>query len=435
MRSDIYKGIQDAVVRVGTRASKAEYCNKSNAIKYLFKYVNKGPDRVAVGVTKEASSGEDAQRWPSVMRLTFYLPGEQNIIFKNDDDLEEIVKEEEGKCTMFLAWMEANKKFESGQILIYAEFPNQFVYDRKVRRGCTTYESIRTANGITYSSFQDACYSMGLLCDDREFITAINEKNLCLIEIEKILNSNARSLRDYQSMPYLEMSDVRLFQNKLIKEELAYGTNELTHTNLYTEQKMIHEQRLVFNEILNAVITDSGGFYFVYGHGGCSKTFIWNGLSSAIRSRGNIVLNVASSGIASLLLPGGRTTHSRFSIPITITDESTCNIKHGSLKAELLIQSNLIIWDEAPILNKMCFEALDRTPRDLMLVTDQHKTHQSFGSKVVVLGGDFRQILPVIPKGSRHDILTSTINSSHLWSFCKVLKLHMEASNAFFELR
>ncbi|XP_016178631.1 uncharacterized protein LOC107621107 [Arachis ipaensis] len=89
-----------------------EYCNKSNAIKYLFKYVNKGPDRVAVGVTKEASSGEDAhvideikqfydckylsaceavwrtlaydiyQRWPSVMRLTFHLPGEQNIIFK-----------------------------------------------------------------------------------------------------------------------------------------------------------------------------------------------------------------------------------------------------------------------------------------------------------------------------------------------------------------
>ncbi|XP_072077991.1 uncharacterized protein [Arachis hypogaea] len=269
-----------------------------------------------------------------------------------------------------------------------------------VQRGCTTYESIRTVNGITYSSFQDACYSMGLLCDDREFIVAINEvaelasghqlrklfamlpisnsisnpervwnatwtlladgilyerrkalknqglnmtddelKNLCLIEIEKILNSNTRSLRDYQSMPYPEMSHVRLFQNKLIEEELAYDTNDLTHTNLYTEQKMTHEQRLVFDEILNAVITDSGGFYFVYGHGGCGKTFIWNGLSSAIRSRGKIVLNVASSGIASLLLPGGRTAHSRFSIPITITDESTCNIKHGSLKAELLIQN------------------------------------------------------------------------------------------------
>ncbi|XP_072081229.1 uncharacterized protein [Arachis hypogaea] len=361
------------------------------------------------------------QRWPSVMRLTFYLHGEQNIIFKNDDDLEKIVEEEEEKCTMFLIWMEANKKFESGQILTYAEFSNQFVYDRKVRewhlrkreysigklnyvppsagdiyymrillavqRGCITYESIRTVNGITYSSFQDTCYSMGLLCDDRELITAINE-------------------------------------NKLIEEELAYDTKELTHTNLYTEQKMTHEQRLVFDEILNAVITDSGSFYFVYGDGGCGKTFIWNGLSSAIRSIGKIVLNVASSGIASLLLPSGRMTHFRFSIPITITDESTCNIKYGSLKAELLIQSSLIIWDETPILNKMCFEALDRTLRDLMSVTNQHKTHQPFGSKVVALGGNFKQIFLVVPKGSRHDILTTTVNSSHLWSFCKVLKLH-----------
>ena len=85
---------------------------------------------------------------------------------------------------------------------------------------------------------------------------------------------------------------------------------------------MTHEQRLVFDEILNAVIANSGSFYFVYGHGGCGKTFIWNGLSSAIRSRGKIVLNVASSGIASLLLPGGRTAHSKFSIPIIITDSS-----------------------------------------------------------------------------------------------------------------
>ncbi|XP_057759363.1 uncharacterized protein LOC130979834 [Arachis stenosperma] len=70
------------------------------------------------------------------------------------------------------------------------------------------------------------------------------------------------------------------------------------------------------------------------------------------------------------------------------------------------------------------FKALDRTLRNLMSVTDQHKTHQPFGGKIVVLGADFRQILSVISKGSRHDILASAINSSHLWSFCKVLKLH-----------
>ncbi|PNX56072.1 ATP-dependent DNA helicase PIF1 [Trifolium pratense] len=46
-----------------------------------------------------------------------------------------------------------------------------------------------------------------------------------------------------------------------------------------------------------------------------------------------------------------------------------------------------------------------------------------FGGKVVVLGGDFCQILPVIPKGTRHEIVHSAINSSHLWSYCEVLTL------------
>ncbi|XP_057450927.1 uncharacterized protein LOC130742851 [Lotus japonicus] len=75
------------------------------------------------------------------------------------------------------------------------------------------------------------------------------------------------------------------------------------------------------------------------------------------------------------------------------------------------------------MLNKWCFEALDRTLNDIM------KSHQSvdsgmpFGGKVVVLGGDFRQILPVIQKGSRSEIVSATINSSYLWKQCHVLKL------------
>ena len=46
-----------------------------------------------------------------------------------------------------------------------------------------------------------------------------------------------------------------------------------------------------------------------------------------------------------------------------------------------------------------------------------------FGGKLIVFGGDFRQILPVVPKGSRHDIVFATINSSYLWGSCKVLTL------------
>jgi len=45
------------------------------------------------------------------------------------------------------------------------------------------------------------------------------------------------------------------------------------------------------------------------------KTFLWHTIINRLRSDGLIVLVVASSGIASLLLPGGRIAHSRFKNP------------------------------------------------------------------------------------------------------------------------
>ena len=75
------------------------------------------------------------------------------------------------------------------------------------------------------------------------------------------------------------------------------------------------------------------------------------------------------------------------------------------------------------MLNKLCFEALDKTLRDIMRTIGQGSMDKPFGGKCVVLGGDFRHILPVIQKGSRQDIVTATINSSYLWDYCKILKL------------
>ena len=59
-------------------------------------------------------------------------------------------------------------------------------------------------------------------------------------------------------------------------------------------------------------------FFFLYGYGGMGKSYIWKTVSSYIRSKGEIVVNVALSGIASLLLTGSMTTHSRFRIPINL---------------------------------------------------------------------------------------------------------------------
>jgi hypothetical protein len=82
------------------------------------------------------------------------------------------------------------------------------------------------------------------------------------------------------------------------------------------------------------------------------------------------MLVVASSGIASLLLLGGRTTHSRFKISIDLQDESTCNITQHMKVAELVRKADLIIWDEAPMMDCRTFEAVDWTLHDLMQLDD-----------------------------------------------------------------
>jgi len=63
-----------------------------------------------------------------------------------------------------------------------------------------------------------------------------------------------------------------------------------------------------------------------------------------------------------------------------------------------LIETRWIIWDETPMMNRMCFEAFDKTLRDVMRTINEGNSQQVFGGKVVVLGGDFRQILPVVKK-------------------------------------
>jgi ATP-dependent DNA helicase PIF1 len=60
---------------------------------------------------------------------------------------------------------------------------------------------------------------------------------------------------------------------------------------------------------MDAVEQQKGGVFFLHGYGGTGKTYMWRTLASYLRSQKKIVLTVASSGIASLLLSGGRTAH------------------------------------------------------------------------------------------------------------------------------
>ncbi|XP_058766740.1 uncharacterized protein LOC131640353 [Vicia villosa] len=475
------------------------------------------------------------------------MEGENSVYYKDYEQVGDVLLKPSVTESMFTAWFEANKTYEEARLLTYGDFVSKFVYHKRsrswkprkrgytigrliwvpqstgelfylrmmltVKKGPLCYQDIKTVDGKKCKTFRDACFAMGFLQDDREFVEAIKEAHLwgsgpflrklfvtmllsgsmnrpehvwrktwrylsdgilydqrllarnqgltmsdaelkerTLMAIETLLQNNNRSLKDFKPMPVPKEDVIFFTGNRLLYDERQYDVVEqhqifehlsaslTSNMTLLLQQfrivKLLHyinkavwkhllyidEQRGIFEEIMDAVEKQQGGVFFLYGYGGTGKTFMWKTLSAALRSKKKIVLPVASSGIASLLLPGGRTAHSRFRIPIPTLENSICNIEKQDDLAGLLKMTDLIIWDEAPMANKFCFESLDKSLRDIMSGIP-HASKKVFGGKVVVFGGDFRQILPVIPRGTRSDIIHATINASYIWDHCKVLRL------------
>ena len=95
-----------------------------------------------------------------------------------------------------------------------------------------------------------------------------------------------------------------------------------------------------------------------------------------------------------------------------MTDESVCTIKKNIQLAGLLKKTNVIVWDEARMNDRRCFEALDRTLRYILDSPDH-----LFGKKTVILGGDFRQTLHVKKNASKEEIIASSITKSYIWPY------------------
>ncbi|CAN1240789.1 ATP-dependent DNA helicase PIF1, partial [Linum perenne] len=443
-----------------------EYCNKSRAIKYLFKYITKPPDRAM-------------------------------------DEL--------ANTSMLLEWMNTNRTDPEARKYTFVQFPQYYVWDstskswrrRKKKnsiarlyycqpsstdrfylrmllhivKGCSSFEDILTVNQVTYHSFKEACNAYGFLTDDGEWNNCLREvsftatgrkmrmlfvtiimycdvsdvgalwmknwellsddiqslrrrelklphlelstedlQSLCLVELGKILRRFGRSLSDFPGMPTPHIDSFSLLPNTLLAEEMQYDHEALKSAFQLEVGKLNTEQRNAYDQIITSVEHKQHQLFFVDGFGGTGKTFLWQVLSMKLRSEKKVVICVATSGIAALLMTGGRTAHSRFHIPIDV--DSTY-----SELAELIHHTSLIIWDEAPMAHKHCIESLDRTLRDVASRSDKTNGDLPFGGITIVFGGDFRQTLPIISKGSRTEIVNSSIKRSKLWDFMNVIQL------------
>ena len=140
------------------------------------------------------------------------------------------------------------------------------------------------------------------------------------------------------------------------------------------------------------------------GPGGSGKTFLYEALIHTVRGKGGISLACAISGIAGQLLPGGTTAHSLFGLPIDMPkNDATSSIRAQEPRAEVLRRAKLILWDEVSMVPLAALDCVDRLLRDLT------GDARPFGGKVFVLGGDFRQLLPVVPGANEPEIVANTI--------------------------
>ncbi|XP_074337348.1 uncharacterized protein LOC141674540 [Apium graveolens] len=250
---------------------------------------------------------------------------------------------------------------------------------------------------------------------------ASREKNK--FKIDELLRSVGKSLKKFDQLPQPPRSYLNNGTNNLIIEETSYDNRKMEYEVAKLLQDCTEEQRKIYDAVIQSIDGNIGGILFVYGSGGCGKTFLWRTLICNLRSESKIVLPVATSEIAATLMPGGRTAHSRFKIPTVLDECSTCNIADDSDIMQLIKHTQLIIWDEAPMPHRYAFECLDRSLKDIMKAVDPEHYNMPFGGITVVLGGDFCQILPVITYGDRADIVAACITRSRLWSNFQVFLL------------
>jgi hypothetical protein len=116
-------------------------------------------------------------------------------------------------------------------------------------------------------------------------------------------------------------------------------------------QAQLNVDQCSYFQAIIAAITDDPqtAHFYLQGPGGTGKTFLYKTLCYYYRGQGKVVLCVASTGIAALLLPDGHTSHSQFRIPLELDKSSISIITKTSRLGALLQSTDLIIWDEVPI--------------------------------------------------------------------------------------
>ncbi|XP_023739227.1 uncharacterized protein LOC111887289 [Lactuca sativa] len=234
----------------------AEYCGWNMMIKYIFKYISKGADRVRYTIQKEelpdestsvtTSGNQEApqnpevrsvdevknfldgryicphkaawhilnfhihHRHPPVQVLSVHEENMQQLLFKENSTIPEVLSNPYNTITTLIGWFRSNTRDPAGRHLTYLEYPKAYKWEKSfkswsprvdesskmigrclrpsyVRRiilllchqkGCTSFEDLRTVSGTIYPTFRAACNALNLIGDDAEWLTAFTKASV-----------------------------------------------------------------------------------------------------------------------------------------------------------------------------------------------------------------------------------------------------------------
>jgi len=162
--------------------------------------------------------------------------------------------------------------------------------------------------------------------------------------LNKLLLKSGKTLKDFPSMPLFQQPwELQISDNQILNEQLNYDHAALQKLVDRNYQSFNNEQHISYDAAIDSVQNNVGKMLFI--HSGCEgrKTFLCNTITAKVRSNHDVALCVASSGIAALLLEGGRTAYSRFKIPIPANKTSVGSIKASSPMLEVLKRTKVII--------------------------------------------------------------------------------------------
>ncbi|XP_046468080.2 uncharacterized protein [Neodiprion pinetum] len=381
-----------------------EHCASIMAIKYVFKYIHKGHDRARVQIT-DSNSKSDGQPiineiqdyvdsryvgpmeavWRilelpmhglshAVTRLPVHLPAQLYATFEDGREVKAATNEKKWR-THLIAWFELNSIDEMARNITYTNTPDYYSFQEATK---------------TWKKRKYACKVVSRM-------TNVSPRDSERFHLKLILGhaTNARSFIDLRTVNGKEWNTFR---------EAAVDMG-LTATN--DEALKIFDEAVSILMPKRAEARSCADFHLPI------PEIIFKNKAEEITVEN--IETFAKKGIAAILLPYGTTAHKTFGLPLTLQKEGTI-FTNATMKKK--IQSiDVFIWDECSMIPKNALELIDTTLKDIMEDTSP------FGGKTIILGGDFRQVLPIVKRGGKQQIIAETIKYSTLWSIFEKLSL------------